>query len=264
MQRIQLDPSIQTVWETPTVFRFGIHQAIVTLDNPPLRIERLIDALRSGMPSERLPQIASALGVSRSEQIALLDTLTPVLTPETFHDDQNPSQLALALVGDSVAGKQLMPALLAEGFSVSDSNTPDIAILVSHFVTPIPIARRWSTRGIPHLPIVFSEHHVTLGPVVGAHGNPCTFCVELSHADREPNWAAIASQCLGRSAATATPKLIAITTGLLLDMLQQWRRHGDTLPSAQHQLRYDTAGGITVLSLPVSSHPRCDCHGFGS
>ena len=264
MQRLRLNPTIQTVWASPTLFRFGIHESYVTLDNPPPRIERLIDALRAGMPVERYPQIASALGVTRSEQAALLSALAPVLENPSSQQPEPARGSQITLAGEEALHPAFTTALVHGGFVLTNSPVAEAAVTTSHFVTPLVQAREWATRGIAHLPVVFNEREIVIGPFVGVEENPCVFCVELHRADRDPAWAAIASQCLGRTAATATPALTTITAGFVLSILKRWQRTSNALPGTQLVLTADEMLGVSVTTRPISFHPKCDCHAFAS
>jgi len=264
MQRLQLNSTIQTVWASPTEFRFGIQEAIVTLDNPPPRIERLIDALRSGVPIERFPQIAAALGVSKNEQAALLDTLAPILeTPETS-SSPSPTNPRVIFGGDPRLHNPFLDAINQAGFRQSDDTFAEVAVTTSHFVTSLQLARHWTTRGIPHLPVVFSEREIVIGPFVGVSDNPCVFCVELHRVDAEPAWAAIASQCIGRTAATSAPPFTTLASGFVLSILTQWRNTGTGLVSSQLVLTPDPSSGVIPRTQFITNHPRCDCRSYAS
>lgn len=263
MSRLQIDPAIQTVWATPTTLRFGIDRELASLDNPPPRIERLISALRTGLPRVHFDQVSSALGVNRAEREALLNTLEPILLPEipdaqSAEDGRKP--LNVHLSGDSQITSTLHGAITSAGHSLRRDPHVDLAVIVSHFVTPLKQARGWLTLGIPHLPVVFSESWVRLGPLVSAQGNPCLFCVGCHRVDAEPDWVAIASQCLGRRAASASASMMFATAALLSQMLNNWHTGRHDYSTTQFTLSSDTEVGFDVTSSEIFAHPRCTCH----
>lgn len=284
MNRLQLDPTVQTVWVTPTKLRFGIDRELAMLDNPPPRVERLVSALRAGMPTARFDQIAFALGVNRAEREALLTALDPVLLRDSCQaggarqrsdaahagDNVDPlcggqpdasiEQLSVHLSGDPKIVSVLQGALSAAGHGRSHDARAEIAVLVSHFVTSLKQARGWLTLGIPHLPVVFSEREVRIGPLVSGHGNPCLFCVACHRVDAEPEWVAIASQCIGRRAAAATPGMIFSAAALVSHVLTAWQADDRDYSATQLVLTPDANIGYSVTAHEISSHPRCGCH----
>lgn len=278
MNRLQLDPTVQTVWATPTKLRFGIDRELAMLDNPPPRVERLVSALRAGMPTARFDQIAFALGVNRAEREALLTALDPVLLRDgcaaektryaideghplgSAHLDEQAERLSVHLSGDPKIVSVLQSALSAEGHGRSQDAPAEVAVLVSHFVTSLRQARGWLTLGIPHLPVVFSEREVRIGPLVSGHGNPCLFCVACHRVDAEPEWVAIASQCIGRRAAAATSGMIFSAAALVSHVLTAWRTGGRGYSTTQLVLTSDAEIGYSVTANEISSHPRCGCH----
>lgn len=273
MERLQLDPHILSVWASPTELRFGLDKTLATLSDPPPRIERLIDALRRGMPASHLPHMAKAFGVSTRERDELLSALEPVLSPSTSAHSVTSQTVNVALDCPEDARRQLssVAALLdAAGFVTScntfasahtdaDTDSAQVAVLLTHFVTPVARARFWATRGTPHLQVVFSEQQVRIGPFAGVHGNACLLCLQLHLTDAEPSWPAMASQCLGRKAATLEPGFLAVTTGVIISTLTDWRHSGRALVGEQIVIERDTHSGFTLRSEALTPHERCDC-----
>jgi len=259
MDRLQLNPQIQTVWVSPTELRFGIDERLASLENPPPRVERLIDALRTGMPATHLPHIAKAFGVSAKERDDLLTALEPVLLRGPAQSAQESRAVHLVLDGSPDLTSPLTPMLTDAGFTLHSDNATDVAIVLSHFATPLTRARTWATRGTPHLEVVFSELQVRIGPFAGLDSNACVLCAQLHLADREPSWPAMASQCLGRRAATAEAGFIAITAGVILSVLSDWRRDGLALTGTQIVIERDRERGFALRTESLSPHERCDC-----
>lgn len=257
MNFLQLNPSVQAIWSTPTTLRFGVDQEIVTIENPPPRIERLIAALKNGMPVNRFDGVAQALGVQRSERDQLLTQLDPVLTRTESADE--PTGARVALIGEHSLVSPLAETLTRSGHQIVDASDPEIAVLAAHFVLPLSRSRAWLTRGIPHLPILFSETVIRIGPLIQAHGNPCCYCVERSRTDSEPAWPAIASQCLGRRSMLATPALTLQTSAIVLNVLTRWQQGDQRVHDTMLTLRPHPIIGVEVSTTLVSSHSACDC-----
>lgn len=260
MRRLQLDPLVQSVWISPTQLRFGIDQPLAILNNPPARVERLIEALRGGMPAGHLPHIAKAFGVSAQERDGLIDDLGAVLITESDEQVPGSRQLAVAVDAPDNIAATVAPILSRAGMLASDSNSVTVALVLSHFATPPARARRWANRGIPHLEAVFSERHVRIGPFAGLRNNACLHCAHLHRIDREPSWPAIASQCLGRTAATADPGFVTAVTGITLALMNDWQRDGVALDGEQVVVERDSQRRWSVRTEPLTAHERCDCH----
>lgn len=257
MEFLQLDPAIHSVWSTPTTLRFGIDRERVTLDEPAARTERLIAALRNGMPVDRFDGVAQALGVNRTERSALIEQLEPVLTRKSIRAAASP--LSIVVQGAPDLSAPLARVLAAAGHLDHSEHTPDLAVLIEHFAVPLSRSRAWLTGGIPHLPVVFSETEIRIGPLVRTGGNPCLFCVERTRADRDPAWPAIASQCLGRTSALAATALALHAAATVTQLATRLQCGDASIHSALLTLRPDPVLGVAVTVEQVSSHSACDC-----
>ena len=257
MNFLQLNPSVQAIWSTPTTLRFGVDQEIVTIENPAPRVERLIAALKNGMPVNRFDGVAQALGVQRGERDQLLAQLDPVLRRTESSDERAGARVAL--IGEHSLVSPLAETLARSGHQRVDASDPEIAVLAAHFVLPLSRSRAWLTRGIPHLPIIFSETVIRVGPLVKPHGNPCCYCVERSRTDSEPAWPAIASQCLGRRSMLATPGLTLHTSAIALNVLTRWQEGDQRVHDTMLTLRPHPIIGAEVSTTLVTSHSACDC-----
>lgn len=259
MERLQLDPKIQSFWASPTELRFGIDTTLTTLDDPPARVERLIDALRGGMPASHLPHIAKAFGVSAREREDLIAALEPVILRTVPSSSPTDQQVSLALDGPEEMRSTLTPLFSTPEFLARTDAAVQVALVLSHFVTPMTQARFWATRGIPHLQVLFSERQVRIGPFAGVEGNACLLCLQLHLTDREPSWPAMASQCLGRRAATVETSFLAVTAGVTLSLLRDWVRERQALVGQQIVIERDDQRGFTLRSEVLTPHERCDC-----
>jgi bacteriocin biosynthesis cyclodehydratase domain-containing protein len=93
------------------------------------------------------------------------------------------------------------------GTSEHGGSEPALAVLVDHFVLAPVRHGRWLRRDVPHLPVVFSDAEVRIGPLVEPGAGPCLTCLEFERVDDDPAWPAIACQLLHRTAPTETTRL---------------------------------------------------------
>ena len=141
---------------------------------------------------------------------------------------------------------------------------PDLVVLVGAGAIDPDAGAGWQRRGIPHLPLVWQGHRITVGPLVRPGAGPCLRCLDLHRSDRDAAWPALLAQlaphrAVGRAAAVsaATP-LTAIAAGITATIVHTYLDTG-TVPEG--------------LSLEVSMpwprvahrrwqpHPRCGCAG---
>ena len=102
-------------------------------------------------------------------------------------------------------------------------------MLVGHYVLEPARHRRWLRRDIPHLPVVFSDGEIRVGPLVEPGHGPCLYCLELARVDEDPAWPAIACQLVGRDAPTETARAsidVATHVAGLVQAAAGWARAG--------------------------------------
>lgn len=262
MTLLRIDPAIHSAWTSPTTLRFGIDRAIVVIDDPPARIERLIGALRDGVPGARYPQIAAAFGVTAVDCEHLLDTLQPVLLPVAEAGRSDTGLLRIHLDEDPDVRTEFAALATAAGHTLSSADDAQLVLLTAQFSCTPARSRQWMTQGKHHLPIVFGESSVSIGPLVGVADNPCAFCLELSRVDADPDWPAIASQCIGKRANTNEPGMASIIAGIIIDLLRRWTHGEDALLNNRITIRAHPVQLVSVSFDAVRPHPRCGCQSF--
>ncbi len=218
---LRLDPRRPLLWRDPSTLQVGADPVLAVLADVDDARLRLVESLAVGVTRERLLQLAEHLGVRSTQVDALLTGLEGALRSDDTGASIGAGELTgaaaqpLAVVGRGV-GAERVAAVLAEAGHPIALLTPaaDLprprraaAVLVStHVVDPHEHAR-WLRRDVPHLPIVFSEVAVTVGPLVLPGASPCLVCVERQRARHDPARAAIAAQLWGAPAAAETPTL---------------------------------------------------------
>lgn len=143
--------------------------------------------------------------------------------------------------------------------SADEATSPDLAVVSGHHVLAPALHAHWLRRDVPHLPVLFTDRAVLLGPVVEPGTGPCLLCLELHRRDADPAWPAIASQLLGRDGTSESPltgrEAVAAAARLVLNRLSS----GPT--TSTDSLRIDAATGHrSVRSWPP--HPECGCRGI--
>ncbi|TXN31229.1 hypothetical protein [Lacisediminihabitans profunda] len=192
---LRLDPRLPLLWRTPSSLQFGVDAPRVVLEEVSGADERMIAALRVGVSRSGLEMIAASAGGGHGEVGLLLDRLGPALVPAT---DAAP-QGRVTIVGDGPAAEHIAHLLRRSNVAVvPDGDETALVVIVAGYVIPPGLHGRWLGRDLPHLPVVFGDEAVRLGPLVEPGIGPCLWCVELARTDADPAWPAIATQLLGR------------------------------------------------------------------
>lgn len=263
----RLDPRRPLLWRTPHSLQIGVDDAVV-LDSVMTDTEQVVSALRAGFPVSVGRRLSGAFGVPEAEVERVLTALEPVIehgtgpgTPPRRHrvvvDGSTPSadQLRRLLTDQSTI--ELVAAGPVEEPPGAAADPVDIAILFGDFVLPPSRYARWLRDDVPHLPIVFGDRFVRLGPFVTPGAGPCLHCLELHRADDDPAWPAVASQLLEHRSPLDTPLVRSEVAARVARVVL--RRIDAAQPTlANTQLVIDAASG-GVKRRVVREHSRCAC-----
>ncbi len=241
---LKLDPRFPLVWRSPDSIQLGVDAPLVVIDGVTSAQERLVAALVAGVGRSGLDMIARAAAAEPGEVDRLLETVSPAMertasapAPAISIDGSGPTADRIrALIGDTVG--------------------TDFAVVVAHHVIAPELHGRWLRRDIPHLPIVFGDSVVRIGPVVEPGTGPCLYCLELHRTDADPAWPAIATQLLGRTAMTESPlvasEVAAIAARIVLARIAAGRYGRAT------SIELQVATGDRA-SKTWTRHPDCGC-----
>lgn len=256
---LRLDPRRCILWRDPTTLQIGMDPALAVLEGVDGAELRLVDALAVGITRERLEGLAGHLGVPRELVGRMLTRLAPALEPAP----QNPASAEpIAVVGHGLGAERVAAVLAESGHPVAlmAPGTPlarrtRVGVLVStHVIDPLEHAR-WLRRDRPHLPVVFGEVAVTVGPVVIPGETACLRCVEQWRASEDPARTVLATQLWGRPAAAETATT-ALAAGLAVRGMLRTGPAGASLC-------IDALTGATA-SAEWSPHPACGCRELSS
>jgi hypothetical protein len=277
---LKLDGRFACVWRDPFSLQLGVDPARVVLREVTTAEERMIAALGSGVSRSGLDMIAESSGASEQDVAALLRKLKLLLVPEAVE----PPAARVSIVGRGQTVERIAGILALAGVSVTVSATvtsepTDLGIVVGHYVLDPESYGFWLRRDLPHLPVVFGDDSVQLGPIVEPGSTPCLYCLEHYRRDADASWSAIASQLWGRRAASETPlvsaEVAARVARLVLGRLESGRLESGRLESGrlesgrQSGHRPGRAGAARSFRLAVDSgeltrrdwmpHPDCGC-----
>jgi bacteriocin biosynthesis cyclodehydratase domain-containing protein len=262
---LRLDGRFATVWRDPFSLQIGVDPARVVLRDVSTAQERMIAALESGVSRSGLDMIASSSGASATDVSALLRTLKLLLVAD--QPTSAPPRISIVGSGQTVERIATTLALAGARVSVSGSVTEsvteencDLGVVVGHYVLDPESYGFWLRRDLPHLPVVFGDESVMIGPMVEPGNSPCLYCLEHHRRDSDASWSAIASQLWGRRARSETPlastEVATRVARLVLARLESGRPARRTMSARSFQLAADTGEVTRREWMP---HPDCGC-----
>jgi bacteriocin biosynthesis cyclodehydratase domain-containing protein len=266
---LRLDGRFATVWRDPFSLQIGVDPARVVLRDVSTAQERMIAALESGVSRSGLDMIASSSGASATDVSALLRTLKLLLVV----DEPVPPVHRVSIVGTGPTVERIATTLALAGVRVSVSSSVtesvtelatddecDLGIVVGHYVLDPESYGFWLRRDLPHLPIVFGDESVMIGPMVEPGNSPCLYCLEHHRRDSDASWSAIASQLWKRRARSETPlastEVATRVARLVLARLESGRPARHTMSARSFQLAVGTGEVTRREWMP---HPDCGC-----
>ena len=265
---VRLNPLYPLVCRTPDTIQLGIDSPVVVVPHVTAALEKVIAALHSGVPREGAVMLGRQAGASDADISALLSVLRPALIttaqttpPHTSETAPAPAAARPSTVcvdGQGPTADRIRTLLGDLGIPVQETDAdPGLAVVIGHYALEPERHGHWLRRDIPHLPVVFSDSEVRIGPLIEPGTGPCLYCLELTHVDQDPAWPAIACQLLAREAQTETARisidLAARVAGLVQDRLGSGRSE-----LSATSLVIDARTGM-VRRRAHRPHERCGC-----
>ena len=267
---MRLNPLYPLVWRTPDTIQLGIDSPVAIVPHVTAALEKVIAALHSGVPREGAVMLGRQAGASDADISALLSVLRPALittaqttSPPTSETAPAPAPAAarpstVCVDGHGPTADRIRTLLGDLGIPVQETDAdPGLAVVIGHYALEPERHGHWLRRDIPHLPVVFSDSEVRIGPLIEPGTGPCLYCLELTHVDQDPAWPAIACQLLAREAQTETARisidLAARVAGLVQDRLGSGRSE-----LSATSLVIDARTGM-VRRRAHRPHERCGC-----
>jgi bacteriocin biosynthesis cyclodehydratase domain-containing protein len=260
---LRLDPRIPAVWRDPFSLQFGVGVPLTVLRDVSNADERMIAALSTGISRSGLDMIGRASGATLEQVDSLVERLAPALEPDR---PEAPPTVVVAGSGPTVV--QLAADLAASGLRVRLAPSPSaaaeeecaLAIAVGSFVLAPEYFALWLRQDVPHLPVIIDDTAVTIGPVIEPGVGPCLHCLNRYRVDADASWPAIATQLLGRRAASESALVASEAAALTSRVTERRLRSGAT--SVHESISLDIATGATTTQTWLP-HPECGCITLG-
>jgi bacteriocin biosynthesis cyclodehydratase domain-containing protein len=269
---LRLDPGIPLVWRTPDSLQLGIDRPLAVFTGVTPALEQVVAALRIGIPPSAALLIGEDAGAYPAEINALLRVLRPALlrVPAPGRSSRPAATAAepsiVCVDGNGPTAERIADMLKDLGFEVEAAAAGTeagaetgaaLAVIVGHYVLEPERHGHWLRRDIPHLPVLFSDSQIRLGPLVEPGIGPCLYCLELRHVDDDPAWPAMAVQLVNREARTENVRNSLETAtrvaGIVADRLDAGR---NGLAATTLLIDAQTRRVKRRANLP---HERCGC-----
>lgn len=248
---LKLDRRFPLVWRTPDSLQLGVDRPQLVIEGLSRVQEYLIAALVMGVARSGLDMIASAHDAANGEVDRLLAQVASALEAPSA---EPPSATIEGAGPTAEALRGMFGSGLSEGIG-----SPEFVVIVAHHVIDPELHGRWLRQDVPHLPVVFGDSIVRVGPIVEPGAGPCLYCLELHHTDADPAWPAISAQLWGRSTPSETALVASETACIVARVLQARLLQGEPGPATSIEL--DATTGVRVVRV-WTRHPDCQCSGI--
>lgn len=256
----KLNSDLPLLWRTPTSFQIGTSPAEVIVERVYPGEERFLSALQAGISDASLDAVVEECGLSKDQADSFLSTLSPAFGS---YDPQPSLRIALDGSGPFIDSLGLM--LIGMGHRVIRASALtagkcELAIVVGDFVLDPHRTSDWLRREIPHLPIVFGDRTIDIGPVISPRHpepqhSPCYHCIELHRHDSDSAWVAIASQLINVCSPVQNPLLCSEVASIVGRWIHNPER--ESLRSNQILTLVASTGAISTTEYLL--HPDCAC-----
>lgn len=261
---LQLDPTFPLVWRTPTSLQLGVDEPLVTLNNVTVAEERILAVLARGTTRQGLRVVGRSCGLTDSQVAKFVSTMAPALYTPTTTDRPLVVVSGTGATVDSVARRlveaglapQLVGPVPDDAVATPELLAAPLAIVVAHYVVDPQLFGLWLRHDVPHLPIVFGDASVRVGPLIEPGTGPCLYCVERTRADADPAWQAIACQLLGRQSKAETPFIASEIAVMAARLARNRLRNGPASTATSFAV---SIGSGEVTTRAWQPHPECAC-----
>ena len=258
----RLAPNLPLVWTSASSIQVGIDPPRARVENIPDNAAPLLHALTEGTPESGLAMLARVHHISDDWLNHLVASLQPALTTPPTSDPLRLEAWSTseAISALSVLAKVSGVELFVPGhIDVDTIPTADTVVLVADYLVHPHWADQLSRENIRHVPIVFSDQTITVGPLVTPGHTPCLVCVESHRRDEMVGWLEVSSQLWGKRSPLHTPTNTAIAWALFL-VLMSPGGVAHTSPGFTRAAYLAEEGRVGWQA--VDFHPSCNCRGL--
>lgn len=272
---LALDPRFPLLWRTPDSLQLGVDDPPVVLESVSIGHERMLHGLSMGLTPEGLVLLGTESGLTVGQVEAFRRRIQPALLAPRERPrarvaitGSGPTVDRLALRLAEAGLEPLRSGRPAEsvgaprkrqGAEGSSTPPPQFAVVVAHFVIDPEVRGAWLRRDVPHLPIVYGDTSVRVGPMIEPGFGPCLYCLELHHRDSDSAWPVLAAQLLGSRSEAEAPFLASEAATLATRIILS--RHSGKPDAFAISFTLDAESGRPTRRRHPR-HPDCACAGI--
>ncbi len=264
---LTLDPRLPLLWRTPDSLQCGVDKPPVVLQGVSTAHERMLDALAIGLTPQGLALIGTEAGLTAAQVADFERAIRPALLTPKVSISVNVDIDGFGPTADRLdwrlreAGllSRRAPACSEGATEIPPESPPTFAIIVGEFVLDPERRGRWLRRDIPHLPIVYGDESVMIGPFIETGTGPCLYCLELHRRDADPAWPALASQLMGTVSAAQQPFIASEAATIATRLVLSRMRNGAAASATSLTVDVETGG---CRRQTWQAHPECACAGI--
>lgn len=210
----RLPPHRPVVWRTPDSLTIGVDSPALAVTDVPDAASPLLHALQEGVSHTGFVIMAEQLGLTRIEATDLLEQLIPAC-------EKKPSEptLTVQVLGDSRAMTPLGQRLSQIAALTHKVSEADCVVVVADYVFHPEWIRSLSHGETRHIPVLFSDLTVSIGPVITPGHTPCMYCLFGPPGEADAEWLSVQSQLFHMPSALADTHAVDTAShvlGLLL------------------------------------------------
>lgn len=142
--------------------------------------------------------------------------------------------------------------------SAPPGTRPDVVVLVVHGAADPVRCEALVREDVPHLPVVWGERGVEVGPLVVPGVTGCLRCQHLHRTDRDPQWPRVLAQVTGRRTPGAEETALAALAASLAVVQVLAHLDGGQPAVRDAALEVSLPDG-EIAARPWPPHPRCGC-----
>lgn len=243
------------VWRTPHSLTIGVDEPAHTITNVPDAASPLLHALQEGVSETGFAILADQLGLTSAQADELLTQLAPAC-----QSPPRESSPAVHLVGDSQALSALAQRLSRVAALTSSAEEADCVVVVADYVFHPEWIRSLSHGETTHIPVLFSDLSVSIGPVITPGRTPCLYCLVGPPSTPDAEWLSVQSQLFHIGSALAETRAVDTASHIVALLLPGVISRSAWWPQPPGNVvhRYRTDSHALEME-PLDFHPHCRC-----